>query len=297
MESNAAVRTPLRLTAVFAALFTASGCRPANVLNAFVPEDGYRVERAIAYGEGPRRKLDLYVPLDRSEPRPVIVFFYGGSWQNGSRADYRFVGEAFASRGWLVVIPDYRLYPEVRYPGFVEDGALAVAWTKQNIDAFGGNPDRIVVMGHSAGAHIAAMLAYDPSFLEAAGAPGPPAAFVGLAGPYDFLPARDPAIRAIFDVENPERSQPLAVVGPAAPPSLLLHGADDVTVSPGNAERLSAKLEALDVPVTHIVYPHTGHIGIAVALASPFRWLAPVVDDTDAFLDRLVIEDGGSDQP
>lgn len=281
------MRASLRLTALFAALVTAPGCRPANLLNSLVPEDGYRVERAIAYGEGPRRKLDLYVPeAPSSERRPVVVFFYGGSWHSGAREDYRFVGEALTSRGWLAVVPDYRLAPEVRYPSFVEDGALAVAWTRRAISAYGGDPDRIVVMGHSAGAHIAAMLAYDRDFLGAAGSPPQPAAFVGLAGPYDFLPARDPAIQAIFDVEAPERSQPLAVAGPDAPPSLLLHGASDVTVSPGNTERLSAKLESLDAPVTHIFYPRIGHIGIVVALASPFRWLAPVLDDVDAFLDR-----------
>ena len=279
------MRASLRLTAVFAALFTAPGCRPANLLNSLVPEDGYRVERAIAYGDGPRRKLDLYLPVDAPAGRPVVVFFYGGSWQTGAREDYQFVGEALTSRGWLVVVPDYRLYPEVRYPGFVEDGALAVAWTRRTIAAYGGDPDRIVLMGHSAGAHIAAMLAYDRAFLEAAGASGGPAAFVGLAGPYDFLPARDPAIRAIFDVPNPAQSQPLAVAGPDAPPSLLLHGASDVTVSPGNAERLTARLEELDVPVEHIVYPRIGHIAIVVALAAPFRWLAPVLDDVDRFLD------------
>lgn len=272
------------LTAALAALLASGGCRPAGVLNAVVPAGGYQVEMGIAYGEGPRRTLDLYVPTGSTRPAPVVVFFYGGSWQTGTRADYRFIGQALTSRGYLVVVPDYRLYPEVVYPGFVEDGALAVAWTRQEIAHFGGDPDRLVVMGHSAGAHIAAMLAYAPDFLAAEGVQAGPQAFVGLAGPYDFLPARDPDIRAIFDVPAPAQSQPLTRAGPGAPPSLLLHGADDTTVSPGNSARLAAKLREQGVPVTHEVYPRIGHIPIVVSLAAPFRWLAPALDDIDAFL-------------
>jgi acetyl esterase/lipase len=106
-----------------------SSCAPASLLNALVPSGTYILSDGIPYGEGPRRRLDVYRPGEAGPgPRPVVVFFYGGSWQNGNRADYRFVGEALAAMGFVAVLPDYRLHPDGLFPGFVEDGAAAVRW-------------------------------------------------------------------------------------------------------------------------------------------------------------------------
>ncbi|HUP97222.1 MAG TPA: alpha/beta hydrolase, partial [Usitatibacter sp.] len=172
-----------------AALLLAAACSPLRVLNAFVPSSGYESTTGLEYGLHPRQKLDVYVPDPQAYPGtlPVIVFIYGGSWQTGERQEYTFIGQALASKGFVVVIPDYRLYPEVRYPAFVEDAAAAFAWAHREAARYRGDPRRMLVMGHSAGAHIAAMVAYNERFLGAHGlGRGNVRGLVGLAGPYDF---------------------------------------------------------------------------------------------------------------
>lgn len=262
-----------------------AACSPAGLLNALVPEGGYRVERDLEYGPDRRQRLDLYLPDPLPRPAPVLVFFYGGSWQTGDRGRYRFVGQAFASLGAIVAIPDYRLYPDVVFPGFVEDGAAAVAWVQNEITGYGGDPERIALVGHSAGAHIAAMVALAPAYLGAAGGdPAGVAAWIGLAGPYDFLPARDPAIRRIFHVAEPDASQPINRVSGDAPPALLLHGLDDRTVLPVNSRKLAAALNAAGARAELELLEGIGHIEIVAALAAPLRWLAPVRERMAEFL-------------
>lgn len=287
MKSNktaAAVRT--RFSIAFALLAVA--CSPLTTFDALVPKDraGTRVASAIAYGAGPRQKLDVYAP--RGAPggaRPVVVFFYGGSWNNGTRAGYAFVGRALAAQGFVVFIPDYRLVPEVRYPAFVEDGAAAVQWVAAHATDYGGDPARIVLMGHSAGAYIAAMLAVDGRWLgEGRGAIK---GLIGLAGPYDFAPFDAPASRAAFGAwPRPAETQPVTWAGAGDPPALLLVGADDQTVRPRNSEALAARLRAGGVPVDLRSYPKLGHLGVLVALARPFRAKAPVLRDVGSFVTR-----------
>ena len=281
----------LRRTILLGLALPLAACTPAGVLNALIPDSGYRIERDLAYGPKPRQRLDLYIPdqtaPERSgRPAPVIVFFYGGSWQAGDKDRYRFVGQAFASLGAIVAIPDYRLYPEVIFPGFVEDGAAAVAWVQHQIASRGGDPARIALVGHSAGAHIAAMVALDGRYLQAAdGDPARLSAWVGLAGPYDFLPAEDPAVRRIFDVPDPPASQPVNRVSDAAPPALLLHGLDDRTVLPANSRRLALALQEAGSTAHLRLLEGVGHIEIIAALAAPLRWLAPVRPAIATFLD------------
>lgn len=274
----------LRLLALGLAVPLAA-CSPTGLLNTFIPETGYRVEQDIAYGDHPRKRLDVYVPTSLEGPAPVVVFFYGGSWQTGSKERYLFAGEAFASSGAVVVIPDYRTWPEVMFPGFIEDGAAAVAWVQNNIDRFGGDPGRISLMGHSAGAHIAAMLALDRSFLDAAGGqPDRIDALIGLAGPYDFLPIQDRTVQKIFDVEDRERTQPSNFVRPGAPRTQLLHGDDDTTVVARNSRNLAAALERAGVPVDLRIYEGIGHLEIVAALAAPLRWITDSRKDVLRFL-------------
>ena len=178
-----------------------AACSPLPLLNSLVPSKTYQATRDIAYGAGPRRQLDVYVPagLAPDAKVPVVVFFYGGNWDAGKRGDYLFAGEAFASQGFVAVVADYRIYPEVKYPAFIEDSAAAFAWTLNNIARFGGDPRQIYVAGHSAGAYNAAMLAFDPEYLKAAGVePRAVKGFIGLAGPYDFLPLHSAELQAIF---------------------------------------------------------------------------------------------------
>lgn len=271
----------------------AAACSPLKTFDTVIPKDSgsLRAASAIAYGEGPRRKLDVYIPR-RGQPDakaralPVVVFFYGGSWSSGTRTGYSFVGRALAAQGIIAIIPDYRLVPEVRYPGFVEDGAAAVRWARDHAAEFGGDPDRIVVAGHSAGAYIAAMLAFDPRWLGAA--QKQLKGFVGLAGPYDFAPFHVPASRQAFGQwPDATETQPVRWASAGDPPALLLHGAADRTVRLRNSESLAVRLRAAGVPVKLKLYPRVGHVGIATAIARPFRNKAPVVQDIASFVEQV----------
>lgn len=266
----------------------AAACSPLAAFNTVVPKDGggRLIAKGVAYGEGPRRRLDVYAPRSGEAPRPVIVFFYGGSWNSGDRRGYAFVGRALAARGFVTVIPDYRLVPEVTYPGFVEDGAAAVRWVKANAGRYGGNGDRIVLAGHSAGAYIAAMLAVDGRWLgrDRAAVRG----LAGLAGPYDFAPFTVASSRAAFGAwPNAAETQPVTHADRTSPPALLLTGADDILVRPRNSEALAGALRKAGVAAEVKRYPDIAHIGILTAIARPLRGKAPVVADLAAFAQRV----------
>ncbi|MGI9420173.1 MAG: alpha/beta hydrolase [Geminicoccaceae bacterium] len=275
----------LRLAAGLALAIPVLGCTPARLLNALITDGGYRVERDVAYGEAARHKLDIYVPEDMTDGADVAVFFYGGRWAYGSKADYLFVGQALAAKGVVTVIVDYRLYPDVRFPGFIEDGAKAVGWVRRHVADHGGDPERIYLIGHSAGAHIAAMLSLDPRFLLAEGVDAEALlGLVGLAGPYDFLPISDPVVKEVFAVDDLEATQPIAHASKRAPRALFLTGDDDETVLPRNSTRLAKAIEQAGGDADVKIYKRIGHVGIALALAAPFRWLAPALDDIAAFI-------------
>ncbi len=260
---------------------------PVTILNALAALEPCEVTSEIAYGEGPRRKLDVYQPSDAHTDLPVVVFFYGGGWEEGERSDYRFVGAALASRGIVTVIPDYRIYPQVRFPAFLEDGAAAVRWAREHAAQFGGDPGRIVLVGHSAGAHIAAMLTFDRQWLAGVGldATRDLAGMVGIAGPYDFLPLRSDRLKDIFGPE-PGRalSQPINFVAGGEVPVLLVTGRKDGVVDPGNALRLAARIHAHGGSAQTQTYALVGHPTIIGAFGAPLRPLAPVLADTVEFI-------------
>ncbi len=268
-----------------------SGCTSLgalNGLNTLSPGDRgvHRAANGVPLGADPRQRLDVWAPTAIAAPLPVVVFFYGGSWNSGARADYAFAARALAARGFVVVVPDYRLVPQVRFPAFVEDGALAVAWTAANIASHGGDPARIAVMGHSAGAHIAMLLALDRRY----GASGAIKAVVGLAGPYDFRPftAGGAADLALGQAPNADDTQPISFARPDAPPVLLLSGDEDTTVMPANSTRLAAALTTAGSTAQTRLYPGIGHAGIIMAMSKPFRGKAPVMDDVSAFLAKTL---------
>ena len=262
-----------------------AACSPLEVLNHLVPASTYRASNGLAYGPHARNQLDVYAPAAVGDA-PVVVFFYGGNWHGGARADYLFAGEALASKGFVAVIPDYRLYPEVRFPAFLQDCAQAAGWTLRRISQFGGDPQRVFVMGHSAGAYNAAMVALAPEYLRLAGvAPPRIRGLIGLAGPYDFLPLQTSQNKAVFGFpDTPVATQPIHFASAAAPPSLLVTGDDDRTVDPGNSRRLGARLREKGAQVHEIVYPGVSHRALLGALAAPLRPLAPVLDDVAAFV-------------
>jgi acetyl esterase/lipase len=247
---------------------------------------GYRVERDLAYGGDPRQKLDLYIPAQARGDMPVILFFYGGSWDSGSKNIYWALGQAFASKGIIVAVADYRVYPQVHYPAFVDDGAHAFAWLHAHVARYGGDPSRIFVAGHSAGAYIAVMLAADPAYLRAANAdPAWIRGAIGIAGPYDFLPLQSPTLIAIFGGANRADTQPVTYIDGKRPPMLLATGTDDITVLPRNVSRMAARLRSFGCPVETRSYAHVGHLGIILSLAPGLRWMTPLRSDIVQFVE------------
>lgn len=258
------------------------GCSAAAMLNATVPRNGFTLERDIAYGPLPRQKLDLYRPdRPRSDGRSVI-FFYGGAWDSGSKNDYLFVGQALAARGVTTIIADYRIYPEVTFPDFVEDGARATGWAAERAGA-----DRLFLMGHSSGAHIALMLAADTPYLATAGVnrmklPGA----IGLAGPYDFLPLTSRRLQQIFGGADRKETQPIAFATAPLPPVLLIHGTADLTVRPANSERLAAAWQRAGGQADLRLYPEVDHVDAVAAFSDFLRKRAPTRDDVLAWIDQ-----------
>lgn len=283
MTSSFFLRRRLAFAAAAASLLAA--CSPIKLVDRLTPRDTYIAETGIAYGSEPRQQLDVYRPLPETAPavgrRPLIVFFYGGTWTTGERASFRFVGEALASRGAVVVIPDYRLSPQVTYPVFVQDSARAMKWGLDNAARLGADPKQVYVMGHSSGGYNAAMLALDPRWLGDLGAsPKQLAGWIGLAGPYDFLPMGDPDAQRAFDWPNtPRSSQPIAHVSAAAPRTLLLAATKDTLVDPvRNTEQMADRLRAEGVAVRVQTFDNLSHVTLIGAVATPIRWIGgPVV--------------------
>tara|TARA_R110002020_G_scaffold134252_40_gene299758 strand:- start:1003 stop:1869 length:867 start_codon:yes stop_codon:yes gene_type:complete len=261
-----------------------------SIINSLSPKDAGSRKTAhdIAYGSVARQSLDVYAPSHPPTgqgPLPVVFFIYGGSWNDGSRKQYDFAGRALAAQGFVTVIADYRLLPEVEYPGFLHDCALAIRWVVDHIGEHGGDPDRIALMGHSAGAYNAAMLALDPKLLGARGALERLRCVVGLSGPYDFFPFDGPiTLRTFGAVREPIATQPVHFVSASAPPMFLATGEKDTLVYPRNTVALARRLRAVGVPVTERHYPTLGHPGTLLALGRPARWIAPVLEEVSTFL-------------
>jgi acetyl esterase/lipase len=258
---------------------------PFGVLNLLVPRSGFTVRRDLAFGPGPRQRLDLYVPQDLTMPAPVLLFFYGGGWQGGRRSDYLAFGQAFASAGILAAVADYRLYPQVKFPAFVEDAAGAVAWLHAHVAEHGGDPQRIFVSGHSAGAYNAVMLASEPKFLSAHGGTLDwVRGVIGMAGPYNFLPMSDPTYVDMFHGTNNTDSMPVYHVDGVRPPMLLITGSNDHTVLPSNTIDMAAKLTQFGSEVRQIHYRGVGHIGVILSLVPGFRRLTSLRRDMIDFI-------------
>lgn len=245
-----------------------------------------RVASGVPFGRH-GQTLDVWRPSGGPRKNlPVLIFWYGGGWAHGDRAAYAFAARAFARSGFVVVVPDYRKVPAVRFPAFVQDGADAVRWTVDHVAAYGGDPGAIAVAGHSAGAYTAVMLALDSRWLRAVGVdPHAIRAAIGLCGPYDFYPftARR-AIDAMQGAADPILTQPIHFARADAPPMLLISAGADAQVGAHNAGNLTAALRRLGAPVMHRDYPGLSHEAVVMALSKPFRGKAPVLADSVAFL-------------
>ena len=263
-----------------------AGCSPLAMLSAVSPSGHYERVADLQYGDDERHFLDVYQPVTVDGDAPLVVYFYGGGWNDGDKAEFEFVASSLAKAGLVVAIPDYRLYPEVTFPAYVVDSAKATAWIMSNASQFGADSDRTYLMGHSAGAQIAALLALDNRYLELAGVDSMKiVGLLGLSGPYDFLPLwEDNYLREVFPEATREQSQAINFVSAAAPATLLIHGGDDDIVEPGNSVRLAAKLQAANVAVTLKNYAGVGHGRVVVALAPPLDFIAATLDDCIAFI-------------
>jgi acetyl esterase/lipase len=273
-----------------------AACSPLRAINALTPASTYVKTSGIAYGiaydADPRQQLDIYVPRNLNSHQaknalPVAVFFYGGNWNSGDRESYTFVGEALASRGIIAVIADYRLYPQVHYPELLDDSAKAVAWTFQHIAQYGGDAQRVFVVGHSAGAYNAAMVALDKRLLaKYSMSPKQLRGWIGLAGPYNFIPIENKDTRPVFFFPNtPKDSQPLYHVSREAPRGLLIAASKDKLVDPQrNSATLAKALKDAGVPTELILLDEVSHTTLVGALSRPLRGLAPVLDKIEAFV-------------
>ncbi|HWX79354.1 MAG TPA: alpha/beta hydrolase [Steroidobacteraceae bacterium] len=246
----------------------------------------FRRHPDIAYGPDPQHRMDVYVPRgSTAAPRPVVVFWHGGRWKFGDKADYRFVGAALAGLGCVAVLPNYRHYPQVKMPGFMDDAAQAALWSAAHAADFGGDQRLMFLMGHSAGAHMAALLTLDARYFAAAGPPPHIAGVIGLSGAYDFLPLLEADVQDMFGPpQNYAQSQPINFVRAGVPPMLLVHGLDDVTVRPKNSRNFAAALSACGASVTLKLYPKRAHAGTVAALARLARGWSPTLADIAAFV-------------
>ena len=257
------------------------------IQRALIPGAGFSLAEGIAYGPDPRHRLDIYTPR-RRPPKATVLFVYGGSWTSGSRAIYRFLGQALSGRGYQAVVADYRLSPAVAYPAFVEDTARAFAWVKTGIAAQGGDPARVFLMGHSAGAYNAAMIALDPVWLRPYGLqPHDALGVAALAGPLSFNPLKAASTQPIFatagDIEAARPIKLAAAHAAGAPPFLLLHGTADRTVGSHNSVNFADALNAAGGSAALKLYPDAGHLGVVSCFAWPLRWRAPGLRDVDGF--------------
>ena len=278
---------PAAIAPVLAGLL--SGCSPLNILDTLVPDGNYKLQQGIAYGALPRQTLDIYRPAKDQTTGPVVIFFYGGSWKSGERGKYRFVGEALTRKGITVVIPDYRLYPDVTFPAFMTDAAKAVRWTLDNLGGRNQNSRPVFLAGHSAGAHIAALLAVDARHLKKESVKvGRICGVIGVAGPYAFDPFEYRTIRPVFaGLTDRDLARPVKRISGKTPPFLLLHGEADGTVRPSNTVEFADALRSAGTAVTSELMPRIGHYRIVMAMATPFDDIAPVNERIAGFIESL----------
>lgn len=262
-------------------------CSGQKLLNTMTAASGYTRASNIVFDEASGLKTDIYTPTGAANA-PVVVFFFGGRWSEGNKDLYEFVGAALAKQGFVAVVPDYRLYPKVKFPAFVQDSAKAVRWAHDNAQRYGGDANRLFVMGHSAGAYNAAMLATDETYLkEVGGSRQWLKGMIGLAGPYDFLPFTDADIIDMFGPPSGyQATQPINHVDGKNPPMLLMHGQDDTAVFIKNTVNLANKIKAAGGPVETVYYPKLSHSWIVATLSTALQGQSDVMRYTKDFVLR-----------
>jgi acetyl esterase/lipase len=280
---------PKRILVILSVVILLSGCT-ARTYNALLSESELNVVRDISYGDHPRQTLDVYhYEPGWEEKKPVIVFVHGGAWDSGHKGKYYFVARSLVDRGYIVVIPNYRLYPDVRFPTFVNDTALAIDWTIDSLHEAVPHSGNIFVAGHSAGAYNAAMVSYDEQYLQAYNSSNESiSGFIGLAGLYDFLPITDPEIKPIFsDARSPEETQPVSFVDGDDPPALLIASPEDERVDPANSKALNRVLNQHDVRSELVLLKGGDHVDTVLSLGPYFRSGYKTLTVIDSFVKKI----------
>lgn len=244
------------------------------------------VKRDLAYGDEAYQRLDAYLPgADVKGPVPLVIFLHGGSWTDGQKGDYRFLGDRLAKNGIGLIVPDYRKYPNVVFPAFMEDAAKAVAWVHRELKTIDARLGPIHLMGHSAGAHMGGLLVSDERYLEAEHtSPDVIETFIGLAGPYDFTPEEKPYTEIFGPEDNYPNSRAIRFLDGDEPPMLLLHGTNDTLVGIANQDRLAAAVKTKGGTVETRIYDGVDHIGMISAFAWLYAKGSPVVGDVIAHI-------------
>ncbi len=272
------------LAAISTLFLTSCSMNPADQINGMLVNEHFTVQ-TVKYGKKDRQSMDIYRPkVDQG--KPTVVFVYGGAWRSGTKRDYRFIGHALTQLGHAVIIPDYQLYPVVSFPVFIEDVAKAVKQVElRSANLLGRNLDEIVVMGHSAGGHTAAMLYTDKSYFQRNRVAADVVGMIGLAGPYD-LTLEYTEIVGVFDGAG-KRSQPIDYIKPGLAPALLISGANDKRVLPYHSKTFSEELSINGVDVRTRYYPNTDHIMVIGSIAEPLRHVNNSYRDIAEFLKMI----------
>ena len=261
---------------------------PLETFNLLVPKDagGKIAAKDVAYGEDPRHKVDVYVPTSGEGPWPTVIFIHGGSWSTGNKDPYAFLGQALAAQGFVVMLPNYRLHPQNRYPGFVQDAALVIDWATRHAGEYGGDPKHIYAAGHSAGGYNVAQAVLDKRYLAELGTDASAIrGLILLSAPLDFLPLDPGTARDVFGRETDlPATQPITYVRADAPPTLLLYGTADTTVKPKNSINTAKAMQAVGVNATLKAYAGVSHVGILLAFAKPLHGIAPSLADMVDFI-------------
>lgn len=279
------MKTSLKLVAVAATIaLTFAACAPVTLLNGITPSGSFSKAEDISYGPLARQALDIYKADSPKASAPVIVFIHGGSWTEGSKDIYKFLAEGFTKDGYDVVVPNYRLYPETKYPGMIEDSAKAIAFAAQQ---YPGKP--LVVMGHSAGAYNTLMVMLDPQYAKGAGLDlcNRVAGAVSLSGPTGIIPLDSEPYITIFPDRFTGSDAPLNNVSSPSPPILFGHGLDDTTVYPQNSQALADKIKTRGGKSMVKTYEGMNHIEAVQFLSRRFDGKATLKSDIVSFIDDL----------
>jgi len=264
---------------------TACSSSALFVINTLSKFDNYSVSKDLAYGEDPLQRLDIYTP--KGKAKGTVIFFYGGCWgacSTYTKDDYTFVAQALTSKGYSVVIPDYRIYPKVLFPQIMEDAVSVLEWTNKNVLSKQKKHKKLFLMGHSAGGHISAMLCVNKEHLGKT-LYSSITGYIGLATPYDFLFDQAYQEKLFANIAYKNTQVTTFVEGDEAP-FLLLYGKADTTVYSRNIEKMIQKVQEKKGSVESHIYEGINHVDILTALSLPLRWKYDVLSDIEAFLDK-----------